>query len=124
MIVRLTRDSVCAGDDVDAPHYRELRVPDQTAVEEIVSAIAKAKYLASISGGKATWSIASRIPVAVIAEQWDEPRMLCSLPCCLDQLDFKNGVLNCHVNYHAQQDPGIVVEVLERVQLTMVEPSP
>jgi hypothetical protein len=115
MKVRMTRDSVCAGDDLDSPHLHEIAVPEGSSVEQIIETIAKSKYLVSISEGKATWSVASGIPVAVIAQQWHKPKMLCSFPYRLVDLDFADGVLKCHINYHAQMEPGIVFEVLSRL---------
>ena len=123
MKIRLTRDSVCAGDDVDAPHFDEITVPDDATVEDVVAAIAASTYLAPISGGKATWSVASKIPIAVIAQQWERPRMICSIPYRFEQLDFRDGVLRCYVNYHAQRDPDTVVEVLRRLRLKGIEPA-
>jgi len=68
MQVFLTRDSVAAGDDVDAPHDMTITVPDGSSIEAIVATVAKSGYLASIRGGKATWVATSKIPLAVVAQ--------------------------------------------------------
>jgi hypothetical protein len=46
MIVYATRESVAAGDDVDAPHARTFNFPDDASLEQIVTGIAESSYLA------------------------------------------------------------------------------
>ena len=41
--------------------------------------------------------------------------MLSSIPYRLEDLNFDGTVLRVHVNYHAQQDPKVVFEVLARL---------
>ncbi len=74
MKIHVTRDSVAAGDDCDAPHHREFSFPDTTTIEDAINQINKSGYLASIMGGCATWSAASGFPIAVMAQQWHEIR--------------------------------------------------
>jgi len=111
-----TRDSVCAGDDGDAPHARQIDLPDGLAVSELVCRIAAEAKLPSISGGLATWAVSSRIPVAVIAQQWAAPRILRSIPPKLSELDVVDGTLRVHFSYFAQQDPDLVFDILRRLQ--------
>ena len=82
-------------------------VPDGSSVETA---------LVSIQGGLATWSLASVIPPAVVAQQWPGPR---TLPhrTDMESLDRASGVLRLHFNYHAQLDPEVVLEVLRSLQL-------
>lgn len=113
MKLHLTRDSVAAGDDGDAPHHRDITLPDGIGMPAVVAAIAGARYLPSIQGGQATWSLTSRRPVAVLAQQWREPKMLFLLdPDDLQQFDFANGTLRVHATYHTQIDPDLVYRVL------------
>lgn len=103
----LTRDSVAAGDDCDAPHERAMSFESGTTVEQAVTAIAASNYLASISGGLATWvaSVDERT-VAVIAQQWDRPRML-------DRFEGRAVPLRTgaklHFAYRCQEDPFTVL---------------
>lgn len=108
----LTRDSVAAGDDIDAPHQRVLKVADDIDVAGLVTRIATARYLPGIAGGKATWSVLSRRPLAVIAQQWPEPRLLSPFLCALSELDLAGDELRVHLVYHAQLEPETVAEVL------------
>ncbi len=115
MRLDLTRDSVAAGDDADAPHRRSADLPDDTSVEALVAWIVNAGYLPRIGGGQATWSFVSRRPFAVAAQQWPLPRMLSSIPFDLEDLNWADGVLRVHAVYHVQQDPQAVFDVLERM---------
>jgi hypothetical protein len=117
MNVRATRDSVAAGDDADAPHARLFSLADSMTILELVSAIAAQGYLASIRGGRATWSVVSGVPLAVVAQQWSEPRAIPWIIPALSDLDWRDGALCVHFNYHSQLDPDIVLEVLKGLQL-------
>lgn len=52
--LHITRDSVAAGDDVDAPHRRRITVAASTSLSEVLAEVRRLGYLARISGGKAT----------------------------------------------------------------------
>lgn len=117
MNLYVTRESVAAGDDVDAPHARTFAIPDAAPLEAALAAVLAARYLPSISGGLATWSVTSNIPLAVIAQQWSTPRMLFLTTRDREAIDRASGTLRLHFNYHAQIDPEIVLEVLRRLRL-------
>ncbi|MBH8567813.1 hypothetical protein KB206_02900 [Microvirga sp. STS02] len=108
MEIRLTRDSVAMSDDCDAPHERIVTLHDSASIEEIIRHVFHSNYLASIAGGKATWSATSSTTVAVIAQQWPEPKMLQGEESVQQKLKFSNGVLYLHFNYHTQQDPELI----------------
>jgi hypothetical protein len=112
-----TRESVHAGDDGGAPHSRTFVVPDGASLEEVVGVVPASRYLPSISGGLATWSVASGIPLAVVAQQWPRPRMLFLTSRDLEQLDRPDGVLRLHFNYHTQYDPDVVLAILRGLHL-------
>jgi hypothetical protein len=117
MEIYLTRHSVCAGDDVDAPHVHELHASDNPTVSDVVSLICRAGYLPRIAGGKATWCVSSGVPLAVVAEQWAGPKMTQPIPPRIEELDVSEGTLFVHVTYYAQLDPNVVWEVLRRLQV-------
>ena len=111
MDVYVSRDSVAAGDDGDAPHGQVITFADDMSVEEILKGIVDSGYLPSIAGGRAAWSVVSNVPLAVIAQEWPAPRMLPMLNGRLTQLDREAGTLRLHFNYHAQVDPETVYKV-------------
>ena len=111
MKVHLTRDSVANGDDA---YPKELIVSNDAGLAEILRVVSHSNFLASISGGKATWTIVSRIPIAVVAQQWEEPKMLMPVPS-LSSLNFSGNVLSMHFEYRVQQDPNLVYEEFQRV---------
>jgi hypothetical protein len=114
MEILLSRGSVCAGDDVDAPHSTTISLPDTMPLLEALSVISNSGYLARIAGGKATWSAVSNVVLAVLAQQWSEPRALSGAYSQLEQLNFQDGRLRIHFTYHGQQDPETVLAELSR----------
>lgn len=116
MKVHLTRASVAMSDDVDAPYTVEMTVADDLSVAAIIDRIFYSNYLASIAGGKATWSAISNIPLAVLAQQWAAPKFLTPLPP-LSKLDFVDNTLALYFNYHTQQDPDLVYKQLHHTHL-------
>jgi hypothetical protein len=124
MKVYRSRASVCAGDALDAPHGKTRSFPDGTSVLEILTQVADSGCLASVAGGRATWSVASNIPLAVIAQQWPQPKPLWALALSepMPLLDIRGDTLCIHFNYHAQQDPDVVYEVLSRLDRKAVQP--
>ena len=52
--IKLTRDSVCAGDDVDAPHEKFIEIPSFTDPQAFSTHLA-AGYLPSVAGIGHTW---------------------------------------------------------------------
>jgi len=112
-----TRDSVCADDDGDAPHPREADLPDGLTLHQLVCAVVVAADLPSITGGRATWCVSSALPLAVIAQQWPEPRFLAFIPPKLSELDVSSQTIRLHFTYFDQQDPDAVYDVLRRLRL-------
>lgn len=55
--VRVTRDSVCLGDGVDAPHERQFSVPPDISARQLAKMILSSNYLPYV-GRNATWTLA------------------------------------------------------------------
>ncbi|PFH11606.1 hypothetical protein BCF11_4058 [Collimonas sp. PA-H2] len=115
MKIIVTRDSVTAGDDVAAPHRRAFEFTDGTSLLDALAAISRSNYLANISGGRATWSAVSGVPLAVIAQEWDCPQNL--LQGTEESIDIRNAIIHIHFNYHVQINPDAVFEVLRGLRL-------
>lgn len=116
MRVAVSRASVAAGDDTES-HDREFRFPLGSPLDEVIEAIAKSGWLPRISGGYATWSVASNFIVAVVAQEWVKPRMTPAATFDLQHLDWRDGVLHLHFNYHAQIDPDVAFRLFWGLQL-------
>jgi len=116
----VTRDSVAAGDDVDAPHRIELEGPEDENVEAAIAAVVASRYLPHVSGGRATWSVSSGRVLAVVAQEWPAPKMLWGVDRSHRGLDIARGTLRMHFSYHLQLDPKLVYDVLGRLRLRAV----
>lgn len=116
MKLKISRGSVCAGDDVES-HDRLLDLADVDTLEALVAKVRAAYPLPQIDGGRATWCLASRRPVAVFAQQWSEPRMVSSnMQNVLASATF-DGVVHLHFTYFAQIDPEMAFAVLRQLRL-------
>ena len=74
--LNVERDSVCAGDDIDAPHTKSFAFQANTTIAEALSEIIGTGYLVKIAGGKATWIVETDKPFAVVAQHWQSPKFL------------------------------------------------
>jgi hypothetical protein len=116
--IKLTRESVAMGDDINAPHILEIEIDPNWTITEILKCIIKADYLPKISGEKATWSVAINEPIAVLTQKNPEKPLLICLP------DYPyhgtKGFVefdHIHFNYHMQKKASEVFEVLSRFKI-------
>ncbi|MEU9044294.1 MULTISPECIES: hypothetical protein [unclassified Kitasatospora] len=108
MRILLTRDSVAAGDDVDAPHTATDALPDGLDVPAALTALGLPRpRLPLIGGGRATWVVrgADGTALAVLAQQWPRPRPLPAGRGPLAGLAGPDGTVRLHVEYRRQLDP-------------------
>lgn len=106
------RDSVAAGDDVDAPHELKIASHGDESLDSLVTRIIQAKYLASIVGGKATWILKSgERALAVVAQQWPAPSFL--VPADVSARSYlSGGECDLEFVYWCQVDPARVFDCL------------
>lgn len=116
MEIYLNRDSVCAADDIDS-HEKIIIVDDSMPPDEIIKTIKELNYLPEIWGGYATWTLSSKIPIAVFAQEWTEPKKISWMPINLKDLNFNDNILKFYFSYQAQMPPDIVIAVLRRLKL-------
>ena len=102
MKILVTRDSVCAGDDSDAPHSLELEIAPDATLRDVLGLLERPRYLAGIQGGMATWVAVSGAPLAIVCEQHSEPWCLFDADTLASEL-FREATL--HFFYLAQIDP-------------------
>ena len=117
MSVIIWRDSVAMGDDADAPHEWAVPLPADATVASLVTKILRKGYLAEIAGGLATWIVEGSQPVAVLAQQWSEPRWLVDSGMPVAALRRKAGRANFEIRYWCQVAP-------ERVYACLREGKP
>ena len=110
------RDSVAAGDDADAPHEWLLPTESDASVADVVTRIASAGYLASISGGEATWIIQGDRPLAVVAQQWTEPRFIVDPALPIREVLNPSARPHVQARYWCQVSPDRVLDCLRTGQ--------
>ena len=117
MKLYITRDSVAAMDDAFAPHAKTITAPAVTTIEALIDTVARKYPLPQITGGEATWVLASGVPLAVFAQQWKSPRREWRMASDLAELDDDGEVVRLHFSYLAQHSPDAVLEVVRQLRL-------
>ncbi|MGW1174621.1 hypothetical protein ACWD4P_12975 [Kitasatospora sp. NPDC002543] len=108
MRILLTRDSVSAGDDTDAPHTEAVTLPDGLGLPAALTALGLPRpRLPLIGGGRATWILRGEdgTALAVLAQQWPRPRPLPAGRGPLDLPAGADGTVRLHLEYRRQRDP-------------------
>lgn len=108
---------MAASDDVESPHDRTLDVPEPASVADLLASVARGYPLPLVERGKATWVLASGVPLAVFAQQWSVPRSVLHLPLRLEDLDYDGRTLRLHFSYLVQLPPDVVYDVVGRLRL-------
>jgi len=99
LTIRVTRDSVCAGDDVEAPNEKFVEVNSFTEPEAFMHAVTNAYGMPTIEGGKAAWVVLlNGNRIGVIAQEWNAPKV------SVRELQFQESN-HVFLRYHAQSDP-------------------
>ena len=89
--IKLTRDSVCAGDDVDAPHKKTVTIPSFTDPVVLIQHLISS-YLPSVSGYGHYWdAFLNGQKLATLRTEGIESKILCV------EFQAKN---NMHFKYH------------------------
>jgi hypothetical protein len=112
LLLTIRRDSVSAGDDVDAPHELSLTLASEDTLIRVCELLLQAEFPARIAGGRATWILEAERPLAVIAQQWLEPRFLVDKTTPALTLVRSDVKPSMHLKYWCQADPGLVFDCL------------
>ena len=102
MRVVASREGVHAGDD---PEILKFQVADDVRPEDLLRRAAERKWLPSIEGGRATWSIDSNGVLAVLAQEWTDLKFPPDLEARMRTAIRTDGVLQLRLKYHRQIDP-------------------
>lgn len=111
MSISLDRDSACMGDDTES-HRSTLSVREDMTIGEFVAHVREMRYLAGIAGGKATWILQGSRPLAIIAQQWREPKFYVDPTELVKKVrGIETGSrTHFHFVYEGQEDPETVYE--------------
>jgi hypothetical protein len=111
------RDSVCAGDDCDAPHELVLTIRDES-LHSFTARLLDASYLAPVAGGRATWIIQTDTragrSLAVLAQQRSQPRFLVPADSPVTDYIERDAPPHLYLRYWCQVDPEQVFACLQR----------
>lgn len=126
MQVWVDRQSVCYGDDIH-PHHRFYDLPDDTTIRTFLDVIRQDKYLATISGGRATWVCEGTAPLAVVTQEYVESWLLFDGDTMLRSLaewsakPLYHGAPSTqfYFRYCAQHEPGKVFQGLGGDPMTL-----
>lgn len=119
MKLKLSRESVCAGDDCES-HDEVIDINEKQRLEQALTEISNGPYLARIAGGHASWlALAGRDGrmLAVVAQQWDQPKWLVDSRWRLRKIGT-----SIHFRYYAQVDPDELFEECTIAQRHGVQP--
>jgi hypothetical protein len=111
MMINVDRWSVAMGDDV-LPHAQTIDLPGETSLADVVAHLVERHFLATIAGGKATWILDADRPLAVVAQQWDEPRFLVDASAPINSFGAEGRGVSLMFRYWKQHDPDQVFEEL------------
>lgn len=97
--IRVTRDSVCAADDVEAPNEKYVEIHSFTEPDAFIQAVTTAYGMPIIQGGRAAWVVLlNGDKIGVVAQEWNAPR------ATVRELQFRESN-EVFLRYHAQTDP-------------------
>jgi hypothetical protein len=110
--LRVWRDSVHPGDDFDAPHELRFKVDEGDPLSKVVAGLLEMQYLPGISGGKATWILRGKQPLAVFAQQRATPRYLVAPETTVTSYIGASDKCDLEFLYWCQVDPDLVYECI------------
>lgn len=100
-LIKVERDSVCMGDDVDAPHSYRFKLPLDASLSDVFKHLAAKCYLASVAGRNHSWeAIIDKKSMVKFLENNQEPEASVSLSAKLSEYE-KDGVLHVRFKYNS-----------------------
>lgn len=108
------RDSVAAGDDFDAPHEKNITVSSDESIESTLEKALGEHYLPSIRGGKATWIVVGKKPLAVVAQQWSKPHYFVESNSRAGDLIEAANIPQLEFQYWCQVEPDEVIASIQQ----------
>jgi hypothetical protein len=110
--VRLTRESVCAGDDCDSPHYSSFDISPSASVKNLIEKIISSGYLAEVENF--TWDVSSTKPLAGIRVDCNHVEYYVQDDLSITEFGARNGVFNVRLNL-VHEEPLPLVRVIQMI---------
>lgn len=100
-LIHIERDSVCMGDDIDAPHAHDFMLPENATLQDIFRHLEKIAYLPSVAGLHHSWNaIINDEIIAIFKGNNQSPEH--SEFLCNPIADFiKGNKVNLYIKYHS-----------------------
>lgn len=122
--VRITRDSYCASDDVDAPHEQTISILSGATLEDVVHAAHRKCQTLIRPDSSETWVITSKHPIAVVNSKWRKPRMLLrTVRRMEDSLMITGNTAYLHYCLIQNTDPETIYSVMDRLRYPYLRSS-
>jgi hypothetical protein len=98
-LIEVERDSVCMGDDIDAPHEYKFSMPESSTLTALFEHLAKKRYLASVAGENHSWE--ATVNNKVVAIFLGNSKIPESSKLLAKQISkyAKNGIVNVSFKY-------------------------
>ena len=100
-LINVERDSVCVGDDIDAPHEYSFSLNEDSSLNDIFTHLEKKRYLAGVAGTRHSWdAIIDSKKVAHFKGNNRVPEPSKLLKSSISKF-VKNGQLNVKFSYNS-----------------------
>ncbi len=99
-LIKVERDSVCMGDDVDAPHSYSFKLPLNASLSDVFKHLAGKRYLASVAGRNHSWEAIIGNTLAKFLANNQEPEASASLSAKVSKYE-KGGILHVRFKYNS-----------------------
>lgn len=109
--IMVTRDSVCAADDIDAPHEKIIHISKESTIHSLVEVLNK-KYIPKIKNGKATWSLHLDKALVVWTQEIEPPVFLISSNTKIQYIFNVKLPIKIHLKYWEQKAIETVLDLL------------
>ncbi|KZK90914.1 hypothetical protein PsAD5_04052 [Pseudovibrio sp. Ad5] len=97
----VTRDSVCAGDDCDAPHRAHFSINEAASISNLVEYLREIYPLSNVFGDHLTWTLTARSKIAMFGENWRELHFLVPEGASCSSYASEDKTLHVHFDHQS-----------------------
>jgi hypothetical protein len=113
LLIHVERDSVCMGDDVNAPHRKSYKLSDIQSIKQLVDYVAKNYSLAHVNATDIAWVLMTSEALAVFSPVLTEPRVLTREDEAVSRFIEEEPVLNLYFAYIMNCDHEQIYQTLK-----------